>query len=777
VIIGYDVDYGVTVSGLNFDGNRVDGPLKLSFEPIMSVYNWSLISGSESKTSLATPSVGWFSKLRKMKLVGRVVPQKTRAVSEGAFCGFRKGLPLIDYFYSDVEKMISDIASNRLLCYVMGRWDDTTPMMLGYRNLMSNCLSVIMSYRNDGYGYGSNAREIWLSSISGALTRSVGLEVTPDLHFPNPLVSVQLEGVPNKESHGQTKLLFADLSFLFSLPKVVDVIVIGGAPGDHWSDIRQMFRFERLIIFDILKPTVKCQWERLLATRDVDLYQYSDDFVLIMDIRSDRGQPGSEEYELGVADDNDLMLDIASRYCERHFISMKFRFPSNVNRRAYLFPHMLRIDPQAWAAPMSHESRVIMGPGGVDKTVSHDAFWRWSNAVIAVRKTGDYHVVDSLYSVSKVNMNYNIVDDRGWLLYTLSNIENVFENILSKARLGCVFNLPSLNYVRRYLQDEVDGEIWRDRSNRDRLYDLNDVSLRLHDAGLKYSFFTTRDFICWQIVDINGGVRFGANRFPPIASVDVSTEMWGVFVPTSDVPFRTDVQSWINGQTHMVKVLSPLVRSYYALDSISMHRWRQLGALRWDPTVKLVDDLTVNFEHGGKLYAVSGHMLNMMINCDYFIIDFWRHCTTVIENANSYLDGDFSFELDMYYAGRNLEWASPGLWHNLVELRVTLLTYDIMCEHGVIRRLDPIVSFTKRLIENLTQLNEKKGQQKRSLNDECYSVILWREENDLMSLKTTTVDPEIEVQDMFIQSRFNTVDDFYKRQPVHSSTYRSTTRS
>lgn len=109
--------------------------------------------------------------------------------------------------------------------------------------------------------------------------------------------------------------------------------------------------------------------------------------------------------------------------------------------------------------------------------------------------------------------------------------------------------------------------------------------------------------------------------------------LWGGLVKGVDL-FNTDVQTWINSQTHCARLLSNEVRRIYGE---SLDRFRQIVFLNCFPDGVLVNSNSITGQAviDGKLrtLAPSGHLINLLLYSSISHIDLKRYMNTIEWNV------------------------------------------------------------------------------------------------------------------------------------------------
>jgi len=368
------------------------------------------------------------------------------------------------------------------------------------------------------------------------------------------------------------------------------------------------------------------------------------------------------------------------------YSSCKFRFPKGFYED-YCFEQFIDIIPEIYSASRSHESRLILGPGGGFYTVNFSVYLAWTNMIINVRAEDPLSLKDYLVCHSLLVGNYfmsffNLTNRTILALFTLglnSEKERVYSLLENNQ---CIANFIGKNYFFHFDTTSYDrlNDVVANFGYFDHVYDINKMLYNLNLKGHKYWGFTSRDFVTMSMYQFGGLLRRDAIGAPITNINSKQAAAWFVIVHNSFVHMDTWTQNWQNSQTNLVKMFTPMIRSIMELDDKSLHYWRQLAIIKRFPEATLYDDLRINAKVDGIYIAVAGHPLNMLIASNFINIDMFRYTRTLVNNVRAAEMNDFSFELDMLNYGLNSERPMVGLWHNNIEYSLAVDTYNLMVE-------------------------------------------------------------------------------------------------
>jgi hypothetical protein len=580
---------------------------------------------------------------------------------------------------------------------------------------------------------GAKIPELMERMLTGINYCAINLDAPEDLSFKRGRISEWLDAdkIGKMETDGQLKLLVSDITFCIRY-NISRPLVIGGSPGEHW----RFFEYIQPILVDERAPQFDgAVWIKDLATSFEQVkrwyYAYKCDGV-IWDVRAD------DDLE-GVKRDWDLIQKIMFGMSEITNCSIKFkmRTQGEIIERESTIPNIMKIQPQAYRRPFSNESRLEIGPSGKTKTILLKDYAGWSSYLNKVRvKLGEKYIADYLLYCGN-RANYLIETPKHFSnLFSISLNHLTIDELVHRMKRCRTFTL--INSVGLWANDVSIVGPNKIRFNQwvDTVYDIYEVQKRMQT----HYMFTVRDFISLAAYK-NGVLDRKSTRGPPINLNCQEAELYVVFVRRDIVEERLDVhtQNWLNAQTHLVKMLTTIMRTKLKLDDMSLHYWRMCALMRHYPEATVYDDIRISGKIGNTVIAIAGHPLNILISSGYFGIDCYRYLNTIAQNIKDFRKKGTKWmehEKKMLKEGQNAEKARFGLWHNYFEYILAVYTYDLMVEAGFIKKTkarDIFYSFFKKYSgltvpsqvaeERVLELDSKPRQWTMSY-DETYKLCL-----------------------------------------------------
>jgi len=155
---------------------------------------------------------------------------------------------------------------------------------------------------------------------------------------------------------------------------------------------------------------------------------------------------------------------------------------------------------------------------------------------------------------------------------------------------------------------------------------------------------------------------------------------------TSRGLFDDQNQTWKNSQTQWARFVSVGLRVKFFLLEETIYRMRFYAARMIDPTVRRASDpgkrITGVCSKG--FFAVSGHMINLLLFSHIGTLDIKRYLRTIEMNVRLYSNIALTEKQQMYvkrdiYAEDNSDKTLRSLWHSWYEYRACVACYIFMC--------------------------------------------------------------------------------------------------
>lgn len=477
---------------------------------------------------------------------------------------------------------------------------------------------------------GSEVETVSMIARLGGIARVSGLQGPGPQGYPHVF---EFEGEASyRESDGQRKLYAVDFPFITST--AVNIIVVGGSPGDHFAQFD--LSHKKLIIVDPRRPSVNpYKWisEQLKSVDELASYM-SVPFVFLSDIRSDNFT------EDDVSRDNYLQMSwfssIMARYAKNcRGVSLKFRPPHD--SVSFVKPSNMNVIFQPYNAGQSMETRLMWRPsdGTQFRMESHStSLYAKSVASWNVARTS----VPSLEAKQERRIATWLIEDldyRGKLdrseliigFYTVSNNRSSHEvlDLLKKwNELGIEFvvNVP-FSPIYGLLEKEGLGVVLTGGGGNDGLL----LPSQFLGTGL-----TTHSIAEWiSICSYEGQAEGDASA---CCSGSPFMREWFIVTNHKMKGDEMNFQTWISSQTWSVKYITAALRDVWGHTNSTLHQVRRdvveaFGGVGIDdPRVNGV--ITVD---GREIHvSVSGHLVNLVIANNVHVIDFDRWLNTVRSN-------------------------------------------------------------------------------------------------------------------------------------------------
>jgi hypothetical protein len=342
--------------------------------------------------------------------------------------------------------------------------------------------------------------------------------------------------VMRRLSRGQRKLEVVDRFFIERNIDVDRVIVIGAAPGDHWEDITNAYPYKEFEFYDPRDMSWEQGPNSKFFKSIVEKVNFGfPEYILINDIRRERGSASDEEWEILIGEDVDQAIEFYRQAVREPCLaySMKFRFPffSKVDLMIPLGVVYL----QAWTKRTSTETRIM--------AQTRDERYQRLNPKIYWQQLGTWNVLrDEVNGTDRKQEKAMLMDsiiegdifDRstypegvGMALWSLSNSINT--NLLIKLDLlasrmsHLIILLPNLSIAKMWRPGEFDTWFWRDicvfkihfergvkvikrwlKEERGIMCDIVPITSKLHlfDLEVSYESETIVESIDWPDADI-----------------------------------------------------------------------------------------------------------------------------------------------------------------------------------------------------------------------------------------------------------------------------------
>jgi hypothetical protein len=536
---------------------------------------------------------------------------------------------------------------------------------------------------------GMSSQECVQRLVSGIRFSGCNLTVPNDYLFRRGLTYKYIKDY-NAKNDGQMKLLLSDLAFCHRYG-VNTPLVIGGAPGEHWE-------FTKLqginpILVDPREVLVKgFKHKSLIVKSTEDILDIAEEHYFDSIIWDVRASLPDDDVDEGIERDLNLIVDVLFSLSNLFPMSIKFRFPKNkgIYSEGIFIPNFRCIRPQGWRRMHSYESRLEIGPGGSSSFVQradYEGWNTWINTTIAHK--GMRPIIDALVNNS-VAFDY-VVPDVSGVLPKHNFVSNLFsmpgnflsydDQIAEIKRRDEVVMINSSGLWCRDCNINVQGNVLSFGKWKDKIYDIYRIQESLGDS---YCCFTLRDYICMS--QFKGTkTNLLSIRGPPSNLNSAISKLYVIFIKTKHVETVMDIntQNFLNAQTHLVKMITPILRKDRDLDNMSLHYWRLYAMMKKYPDSVVYDDVRVTGMIKGKLVAIAGHPLNILIASRWHAVDCHRYWRTIRNNVEAWRSNDFSSEIDMLRTGTNAEHARFGLWHNWLEYSLAVETYKVMIQHGL----------------------------------------------------------------------------------------------
>jgi hypothetical protein len=362
-----------------------------------------------------------------------------------------------------------------------------------------------------------------------------------------------------------------------------------------------------------------------------------------------------------------------------------FEFDGGVS--SYLLNGFHDIYPQVYNSSTSYENRVICSRGGGVKMLKVSQYNTWAQNVM-LAKTQTKVESDLLFSTFINDINYlQVRFDKPMInLFSISNNKLSYDELIAYIRRCSIVTILSdvsellypgtIFYHDRYLTDKF--------GHKDYYYDIYRLNFELPD----YYIFSVRDAIAVLNISPCGEVSSPTLYSAGGVLTNKTANCWAVFIKSDIIKtlgHYSKYQTWAMGQTNFTKALTPVIRREYGLDNDSLHILRRWAIRKNVPNATLIIDTRIDGsflnEQGEITYiAVAGHLVNMLLTTQIFILDMRRYLDTLVSNFESASNNDFRAEERLYSLKMSVEKGKLGLWHSILEYDLAIDAYLKLCE-------------------------------------------------------------------------------------------------
>jgi hypothetical protein len=668
---------------------------------------------------------------------------------------------VFDYYIDNAEELAKILTTKQLSAYTLsnihdiGRFSDTlrgaVDGFLAYHRIRVNDLGTRPNGINSANTYGLDANYYNIENRYNSSYLSV----------KRFIAEIDKPDFESEDSLGQTKLLYSDLVFIQYF-KVRRVIYIGGSPGQHINYICRKWGIEfinidprpMIIDGDNIGKIIHIQgvWP------EVNIDHYMNDGIktgLIWDVRTEGGPDG-----LRVFNDNLLLVRMTYEYARFIPMSLKFRFewkntsyhririkmddyhgiPEYMHslfefceekfqyhvrnyKEIFSIPFIGSLDyitiyqfmdiwPQAYSSTKSYESRIICDPAAGNYTIKQSEYDMWMRYVMFARqKIKDER--DLLTSVLVNVCDYTVFTPKDNLigLFTISNNslpDDEIDRILQRTLVMTL--LPeSAALIYRGIFIDNDRVLSKD-GHLDYLYDVN-VILKRNDSHNAYSI---RDAIAILSMNQYGFVMPYALKYIASWLTTRSAMSWVVLIRKDIVKLsghESNLQTWTNGQTNYTKILTPILRTEFNLDTQSLHIFRRYAIKKRYPEAKLIVDdrinAIININGKERYLAIAGHIVNMALASSVFFVDIRRYVNTLTENIKDANSGNFTRWKLMVKGHLQNETSKHGLWHNKLEYIIAMDVYLLMAERLKVKNYNGIYDLFMYYLKDMPHSDEE----------------------------------------------------------------------
>lgn len=585
------------------------------------------------------------------------------------------------------------------------------------------------------WGLGDRARNVLDGHDSGIHIKAINVEKTPSLTFGCTVTAARNNH--KLASSGQEKLYIADLYMLRKYSPQI-YIAVGTYEGFHFQKLAHCYSN---VLFVLIDPKGVAfdhtSFQNIIVIKELFSIDLISDkikgSIFHFDIRGDLNNMTEDQWEMGIIKDTLVMLEWSRELLDKGALSCMIKIrPAYPNEETYITTDSLTYEdavsavikkqstmlvpdsqaiflPQAYQSLGSYEFRLVIDvkfkdiKQSTDIEVNRVKDWiRYTNAIRA--NMGNSHLAESIISETILFGDYLKVKFEADLaigMFSVSSAINgrrAFYKLLKYYKSG-IATFPIGNISHSLFHTKNDILYYRQYT--DLIYDGNDLVEMCRKRRDHVRWYTLRDYItyCYYTED---GIRYNSNDESwPVNLNSKEFYLWGVLV-WGDIPFIpvVTVQSWLNSQTHLVKLVSTRLRMEFSLDDHSLHYARQIALEAFfmspsgqrDPNLKLLDDTRVSgiysSKHRVQVFAVAGHMVNMLMAASLGLVDMHRYMDTIEDNVRRYAENDFEKINIMARKGLLAEDNNVTynhLWHSFTDFYCAVFAYLILCKKFNIR--------------------------------------------------------------------------------------------
>jgi hypothetical protein len=531
------------------------------------------------------------------------------------------------------------------------------------------------STRDISFGLGDKPHQVLQTyEIMRRKYSSVNLSgiLESDVRFIND-VGKPAEMVVEKSGQKKLKAVFKRFIMKFN-PE--GIISIGGAPGDSLRELSGIFRFNAVIIDPVRNNTNFETIRKFITTKNFELLIMeavnvlgTNNVLVFLDIRRDKPVPfDQDKWQTMIDEDHQLMITIAE-YCD------SLGYHAVMKRRPTAFElelGMITLTGETYVPPFNNQwsLETWMQYGNENTQLSiHD----YSNRVKIIRSNPvrDQDDAAMKYSVTAANYLPIIFEANVRGYYTLSNSINVPEQVLRFMFIQENDFYLNLTFGPQLSLEGFKKFYFDDSGHKDYLYEPNNIIHKLRVRGKKVQAYTTSDF---AFLLFNKGSGRSLQPIFPANLTGIEAKRW-FWLTTGQ---KTDEQTLVNSQTHVVKIITTSLREKFNLTNDSLHAVRRVVLreflmVKGFPITKfglviksyrIVKDMRVNGYVNGHPVAIAGHIINLLLSSSYVPIDIHRYMDT------------FETSLKRETTTNIEEGQDP--WHSPLDLYLGLMTYIVM---------------------------------------------------------------------------------------------------
>jgi head-tail adaptor len=508
---------------------------------------------------------------------------------------------------------------------------------------------------------------------------------------------------------GQLKLSKVDGPMIVGNHEVV--LAIGGSPGHHFSEFG--WANKKLVIVDPLPIAeslsgIAVHFAELFDIARLREYVGNSTYVVLDDTRSDVSSMEDVEKEDTIARDWGRSLSwyttfVVDRNCRG--VSLKMR--TLRNQQVIPYPSMGQIyyQPYVWGGSTETRCFVLLNETGVRDvgmtTISRDLYEERVSGWNAHRLRYPFANDDQAKALLEVRVEIENAEN-----YKASEIE------LPVALFSLSSTINDRELVKRVVRNNdsiiavivssTTSQIWPDGMH-------SGSFVKNHD-GLRFSRVADEAFVDWAyqpeeflglssvctIADLVTAIDFNDLTLKrrdkrPRVGFDGQHPFMQLWFCVYKFPlFEDRWQTWLNSQTHIVRLLTPQIREIYNHDKSTLHAIRRatMLSLYSDLDVRVVEDKRVNgsIRFNGKVIyvAIAGHMINLLLISSFWPVDFARYMRVIEFNVRVFSRKEKGREVNRWSSRHLLaesNWRLKGvLWHSYFDWYGAVGTYLAMAK-------------------------------------------------------------------------------------------------